>query len=63
MAREFAAGGPSVLILDLRLDPEDGLNPLREIRTRSDVPVIITTGHRRDEIDRGVVWSWAPMTT
>jgi DNA-binding response OmpR family regulator len=27
---------------------------LREIRSRSDVPVIITTGHRRDDIDRVV---------
>ena len=27
---------------------------LREIRSRSDVPIIITTGHRRDEIDRVV---------
>src|SRR6202008_3751089 len=27
---------------------------LREIRSRSDIPVIITTGDRRDEIDRVV---------
>lgn len=45
---------PSVVILDLRLGQEDGLDLLREIRSRSDVPVIITTGHRRDEIDRVV---------
>jgi two-component system, OmpR family, response regulator len=43
---------PSVVILDLRLGDEDGLDLLREIRSRSDVPVIITTGHRRDDIDR-----------
>ena len=42
------------MILDLRLGQEDGLDLLREIRSRSDVPVIITTGHRRDEIDRVV---------
>jgi DNA-binding response OmpR family regulator len=41
-----------VVILDLRLGEEDGLDLLREIRSRSDVPVIITTGHRCDEIDR-----------
>jgi two-component system, OmpR family, response regulator len=52
--RQFAAGEPSVVILDLRLGQEDGLDLLREIRSRSDVPVIITTGHRRDEIDRVV---------
>src|SRR6202011_192516 len=31
---------------------DDGLDLLREIRSHSDVPVIITTGHRPDEIDR-----------
>jgi two-component system OmpR family response regulator len=54
MARHFAAGDPSLVILDLRLGDEDGLDLLREIRSHSDVPVIITTGHRRDEIDRVV---------
>src|ERR1700692_3527062 len=48
----LADEGPSVVILDLRLGQEDGLDLLREIRSHSDVPVIITTGHRRDEIDR-----------
>jgi two-component system, OmpR family, response regulator len=52
--RHFSAGEPSVVILDLRLGQEDGLDLLREIRSRSDVPVVITTGHRRDEIDRVV---------
>ena len=54
MVRLFAAGEPDLVVLDLRLDQEDGLDLLREIRTRSDVPVIITTGDRRDEIDRVV---------
>src|ERR1700730_8743139 len=45
---------PNLVILDLQLGQEDGLDLLREIRSRSDVPVIITTGHRRDEIDRVV---------
>lgn len=43
---------PDLVVLDLRLGQEDGLDLLREIRAQSDVPVIITTGHRRDEIDR-----------
>jgi two-component system, OmpR family, response regulator len=43
---------PSLIILDLRLGQDDGLDLLREIRSNSDVPVIITTGHRPDEIDR-----------
>jgi DNA-binding response OmpR family regulator len=55
MARLFAQGSePHLVLLDLRLGQEDGLDLLREIRSRSDVPVIITTGHRRDEIDRVV---------
>jgi DNA-binding response OmpR family regulator len=44
----------NLVILDLRLGPEDGLDLLREVRLNSDVPVIIITGHRRDEIDRVV---------
>jgi DNA-binding response OmpR family regulator len=52
--RRFAAEEPEMVILDLQLGQTDGLNVLREIRSRSDVPVIITTGHRRDEIDRVV---------
>jgi two-component system, OmpR family, response regulator len=54
MDRYFSAGEPSLVILDLRLDRENGLDLLREIRTHSAVPVIITTGHQRDEIDRVV---------
>ncbi|HTW26826.1 MAG TPA: response regulator [Acetobacteraceae bacterium] len=48
------ASEPSLVILDLRLGQDNGLDILRDIRARSDVPVIITTGHRRDEIDRVV---------
>jgi two-component system OmpR family response regulator len=44
----------NLVILDLRLGLEDGLDLLREIRLSSDVPVIIITGHRRDDIDRVV---------
>ncbi len=43
-----------LVILDLRLGQEDGLDLLREIRLGSDVPVIIITGHRREDIDRVV---------
>jgi predicted RNase H-like HicB family nuclease len=43
---------PSLVILDVRLGNEDGLDLLREIRSRSDIPIIITTGHRRDDVDR-----------
>jgi two-component system, OmpR family, response regulator len=52
--RQFRLAEPHVVLLDLRLGQEDGLDLLREMRARSDVPVIIITGHRRDEIDRVV---------
>jgi DNA-binding response OmpR family regulator len=50
--RQLEGTNPSLIILDLRLGQDDGLDLLREIRAHSDVPVIITTGHRPDEIDR-----------
>jgi DNA-binding response OmpR family regulator len=43
-----------MVILDLGFGQYDGLNLLRDIRARSDVPAIIVTGHRCDEIDRVV---------
>jgi two-component system OmpR family response regulator len=54
MTRHVTDSEPSLVILDLRLGKEDGLDLLREIRSHSDVPVIITTGHRYGEIDRVV---------
>jgi two-component system OmpR family response regulator len=54
MFHHFAATEPDLVVLDLRLGHEDGLDLLREIRSRSDVPIIIITGDRRDEIDRVV---------
>jgi two-component system OmpR family response regulator len=50
--RHLQTSLPSLIILDLRLGQDDGLDLLREIRAHSDIPVIITTGHRPDEIDR-----------
>jgi DNA-binding response OmpR family regulator len=54
MALHLAESEPSLVILNLRLGKEDGLELLREIRSRSEVPVIITTDHRSDEIERVV---------
>ena len=52
LKRLLEGAQPSLIILDLLLGQDDGLDLLREIRSHSDVPVIITTGHRPDEIDR-----------
>ena len=54
MARQLQRGEVNLVILDLRLGQQDGLDLLREVRTDSDLPVIIITGHRRDDIDRVV---------
>jgi two-component system, OmpR family, response regulator len=53
-SRHFLARDLDIVLLDIRLGQEDGFDLLREIRSRSDVPVIVITGHRRDELDRVV---------
>jgi two-component system, OmpR family, response regulator len=52
--RHFATTHPSLIILDVPPGPDDGLELLGEIRSHSDVPIIITTGRHLDEIDRVV---------
>jgi two-component system OmpR family response regulator len=51
VARQLAGGDTSAIILDLHLGQDNGLDLLREIRSGSDVPVIILTGRSRDEVD------------
>jgi DNA-binding response OmpR family regulator len=45
---------PDLVVLDLHLGEDDGLDILRELRARSVVPVILITGNRREEVDRVV---------
>jgi DNA-binding response OmpR family regulator len=52
MARRLVESEPHLAILDRRVGEADGLDLLREVRSRSDIPVIITNGHPCDEIDR-----------
>jgi two-component system, OmpR family, response regulator len=54
MVDHLAGAEVNLVILDLRLGLEDGLDLLRKVRLSSEVPVIIITGHRLDEIDRVV---------
>jgi two-component system, OmpR family, response regulator len=54
MSRQLTGEEPSLVILDQQLGHEDGLDLLRDLRARSDLPVIIIAGHRGDEIDRVV---------
>jgi two-component system OmpR family response regulator len=51
MARILAEKPVDLIVLDLRLAGEDGLELMRG-RGASEVPVIVVTGHRRDEADR-----------
>jgi DNA-binding response OmpR family regulator len=54
VTRQFAAGEPDLVLLDVRVGEENGFDLLREIRSRSEVPAIVITGHQHDEIDRVV---------
>jgi two-component system OmpR family response regulator len=54
LSRHLERAHPSLILLDLRLGQEDGLDVLKEIRSHSDVPIIIMTGHSREEVDRVV---------
>jgi CheY-like chemotaxis protein len=51
VTRQLADGETSAIILDLHLGQDDGLDLLREIRSGSDVPVIIMTGRSHDVVD------------
>jgi two-component system OmpR family response regulator len=51
VARQLASGDTSAIILELRLGQDNGLDLLREIRSNSDVPVIILTGRSDDDVD------------
>jgi len=51
LIRRLAENEPNLVLLDLRHGTGDGLGLLREIRSRSDVPVIIISGSGSDEID------------
>src|SRR3981189_2672451 len=52
LSRHLEKAHTSLILLDLRLGQEDGLDVLKEIRSHSDVPIIIMTGHSREEVDR-----------
>jgi DNA-binding response OmpR family regulator len=53
MRRALAHGMPDVIVLDLMLPGEDGLALARELRTHSEVPILMLSA-RGEEIDRVV---------
>ena len=54
MQRVLAADGVDLVVLDLKLGNEDGLEIVRALRAESDLPIIVLTGHRREAVDRVV---------
>jgi two-component system OmpR family response regulator len=50
--RLLSNSDPSLIILDRRLGSDDGFDILRELRSWSDIPVIVMTSRRLDQIDR-----------
>ena len=55
IASHLAQTEPSLVILGLRLVQADGFDLLRKIRSRFDIPIIVTTSDQSDEVDDGVV--------
>lgn len=54
IAPQLDANQFSLVVLDVQLGQRDGFDILRQIRARSDIPVILITGQRQDDIDRVV---------
>jgi two-component system OmpR family response regulator len=54
MRRVLSAHPVDLVILDLKLADENGLELMRGVGAQADVPIIVLTGHRRDETDRVV---------
>jgi two-component system, OmpR family, response regulator len=54
MARALADKAVDLIILDLKLANEDGLDLMRGLGGQPDIPIILITGHRRDETDKVV---------
>ena len=54
IVQRVGSGRFGLVILDTHLGQRDGFDVLRQIRARSDIPVIMITGERQDEVDRVV---------
>jgi DNA-binding response OmpR family regulator len=52
MSRVFDDGVVDLVILDMKLAHEDGLDLMHRLGSPPEAPVIVITGHRRDEADR-----------
>jgi two-component system, OmpR family, response regulator len=51
-ARIIDEDSVDLVVLDLKLAEEDGLQLVSQLRTQSNLPIIVITGHWRNEVDR-----------
>ena len=54
MNRHLSTHPPDLVIVDLNLGDEDGLEIVRKLNAQPDLPVIIISGDRMDETDKVV---------
>jgi two-component system, OmpR family, response regulator len=52
MTRALRNAAVDLIILDMKLGKEDGLDLIRQLGSPPEAPIIVVTGHRRDEADR-----------
>jgi two-component system, OmpR family, response regulator len=52
MALALRDAAVDLIILDMKLDKEDGLDLIRQFSSPPEAPIIVVTGHRREEADR-----------
>lgn len=52
MARQLTVEAPDLVIVDMNLGQEDGLQIVRNLSAKRDIPIIIISGDRLDEDDK-----------
>lgn len=52
MTRVLREAAVDLIVLDMKLGTEDGLNLMRGLGSPPEAPIIVITGHRREEADR-----------
>lgn len=52
LKQQLASGNPDLFLVDMNLGKEDGMNIVRTLSQRSDVPIIIMSGERIRESDK-----------
>ena len=61
MRKELAHEVVDLILLDLKLPEEDGMIIARELRAKSNIPIIMLTS-RKEDVDRIMGRNWARTT-